>query len=138
MPTYSFSCACGTTFDRHLAYQDYDTPQICECGAKAERQICAPMLKISPDVCYESPIDGKPVTSMAKRREDLARSDCIPYDPEMKTDYRKRIERGERDLDRRVDETVEAAIEQMPARKKEALESEIRSGVTAEIVRNTV
>ena len=29
------------------------------------------------------------------RLEDLARADCVPYDPGMKQDYQRRIQRGE-------------------------------------------
>lgn len=139
MPIYEFSCDCGTRFERFLSYWDSDTPQICECGARATKQISVPMMiRSAPDVRYTSPVDGRPITSMKARREDLARHDCIPYDPEMKTDYRRRIERGEQSLDLAVERTVEEAIEKMPPAKKESLVGELRSGVTTEIVRSSV
>lgn len=139
MPIYEFSCDCGTRFERFLLYRDSDVPQICECGAKATKQISVPMMiRASPDVHYHSPIDGKLITSFKAHREDMARHDCIPYDPEMKTDYRRRIERGEKALDLAVERTVEESIEKMPSAKKESLAGELRSGVTTEIVRSSV
>ena len=65
---------------------------------------------------------------MKARLDDLARSHCTPYDPEIKKDYTRRIERQQAALEKSVEATVEATIEQMPARKREQLESELRSG----------
>jgi hypothetical protein len=43
-------------------------------------EIVMPMVRsdIEP---YKSPIDGKMITSRSARREDLARSGCVPYEP---------------------------------------------------------
>lgn len=82
-----------------------------------------------PDVCYDSPIDGKPITSAQARKEDLARSGCIEYDPEMKKDQQRRIEREDAVLEAAVSETVDAEIARMPARKREKLESEMQGGM---------
>lgn len=30
---------------------------------------------------YASPIDGRMITSRSERREDLARNNCVPYEP---------------------------------------------------------
>lgn len=139
MPIYEYSCDCGTQFERFLSYHDSGVPQICECGAKAKKRISIPiMISATDDVRYASPVDGRPITSMRSRRDDLARHDCIPYDPEMKTDYKRRIESSEKALDLSVERTVEEAIEKMPTRKKEVLMGELRSGVTTEIVRSSV
>jgi hypothetical protein len=42
--------------------------------------VCMPMIRsdIEP---YKSPIDGKMITSRSERREDLARNNCVPYEP---------------------------------------------------------
>ena len=34
----------------------------------------APMVFVQPDICYDSPIDGRPITNLQARKEDLARS----------------------------------------------------------------
>ncbi len=30
---------------------------------------------------YKSPIDGRMITSASQRRDDLARNNCVPYEP---------------------------------------------------------
>lgn len=125
---YEYECPNGHTFERVLRVADYLLPQMCECGQWGKKIISAPTVFASPDVCYDSPITGKPITSMKARLDDLARSNCTPYDPEIKKDYTRRIERQQAALERSVEATVEATIEQMPARKREQLETELRSG----------
>lgn len=102
-----------------------------------KRFIQAPMFFGIKDICYDSPIDGRPITSMAARREDLARSGCVEYDPEMRRDADNRQKEADAALDRSVDNLVEAEFSAMPVRKKEALAAELQSGVTAEPVRLT-
>lgn len=128
MPTYIYECPKGHTFERILRVADYLLPQMCECGKWGKKVITAPTVFASKDVCYDSPIDGRAITSMKARRDDLARNGCTEYDPEIKKDYARRIEREQLQLERSVEATVEATIEKMPVRKREQLESELRSG----------
>lgn len=128
MPTYVWNCEKGHRFDRYATVGGRNEPQVCDCGASARRVITLPMVHVKPDVHYESPIDGRPITSEAARKEDLARSNCIEYDPEMKTDYMRRIKEKDDELEKSVDYTVDAAIAQMPSRKREKLESELQAG----------
>ena len=95
----------------------------------------APMIFVSPDIHYKSPIDGRSITNKSARLDDLARNNCVEYDPEMKTDYKRRIAESEKKLDKSVDEQVEKTISQMPSRKRERLEGELRAGLDAEVVR---
>ena len=127
-PLYEYECKRGHSFERVLPVAEYKTPQHCDCGALGQRVISAPTVFASPEVCYDSPVTGKPITSMKARLDDLARSHCTPYDPEIKKDYTRRIEREQLQLERSVEATVEATIEKMPVRKREQLESELRSG----------
>ena len=89
------------------------------------------------EICYDSPIDGRPITSMAARREDLARSGCVEYDPEMRKDYTRRVEADEKRLEQSVDALLEREIAAMPSRKQEKLAAELQGGATADIVRQT-
>ena len=132
MPTYEYSCGCGAMFDRVLRVKDYDQPQTCECGAIARKRISRPMVFVSQDICYDSPIDGRPITSKQARLDDLARSGCIPYEPGMKQDYQRRIAQDEARLDAKMEKTVEAEIERMPSDKRERLHAELLGG--AEVV----
>lgn len=135
MPVYEFKCPEGHKFTRVLKVADYNVPQGCECGLYAQRQISIPMVFVSQDIRYESPIDGKVITTRQQRQEDLARSGCIEYDPEMKKDVARRQEANDRNLDKAIDATVEKEIHAMPARSREKLTAELQGGITAEVVR---
>jgi len=102
------------------------------------RHMAAPMIFVSQDVCYDSPIDGRPITSRAARLDDMARSGCIEYDPEMRKDADRRVKEQEAELDRSVDDYVEREFATMPVRKKEALAAEMQQGITVEPVRQTL
>lgn len=96
------------------------------------------MTIIRPDFGYESPTTGNVITSEKARREDLARSECIEYDPEMKTDQKRRIEAEDAKLERDMDATVDKMIDTLPSDKRARLENEMASGLDVEISRQTV
>ncbi len=135
MPVYEFICLDGHLFDRALKVADYNTPQECECGELAERQISIPTIFVSQDIRYESPIDGKVITNRQQRQDDLARNGCIPYDPEMRVDQERRRIEGERKLDESISTSVEREIHAMPASKREKLTAELQGGLTADVIR---
>ena len=95
----------------------------------------APMAFIRQDVHYQSPVDGRIINSSFARKDDLARNNCIEYDPEMKKDYVRRVKDDEKRLDKSVDEQVDRMVSTMPSRKRERLENELRAGASAEVVR---
>lgn len=139
MPTYVYACKCGTEFERILPVSEYKTPQWCHCGEQGERVISRPLqVSVQRECRYDSPIDGRPITSWRQRQEDLARNGCQEYDPEMKTDYNRRLAREDAELDRKIEATVEAEIEKMPARKKEILAKEIDAGLAPTPERGSV
>lgn len=137
MPTYVHRCENGHRFERVRRVADFDKTEVCDCGLVAPRVICAPMVFVQPDICYDSPIDGRPITSMQARLEDLARAECVPYDPGMKQDYQRRIARGEAELEAKIEATVEAEIERMPTEKRERLHNEMLGGMEAVPERRT-
>jgi hypothetical protein len=96
------------------------------------------MFIIKGEVGYESPTTGRAITSHKARREDLARSECIEYDPEMKTDQKRRIEAADAKLDKDFDKTIDKAIDSLPSDKRVRLENEMASGLDVEISRTTV
>ena len=128
MPTYVYECPLGHEFEVVTPLAAHSRTARCDCGAIGMQVITAPAVFASRDICYDSPIDGRPITSMRARLDDLARNDCIEYDPEIKKDHARRIEREQLRLEKSVDETVEAAIEAMPSRKRERLEQELKAG----------
>lgn len=136
-PLYEYGCPRCGIFERYLPIEQYRDPQFCECGESAEKIISLPKIFVRQDIAYDSPIDGRHITSMQQRKEDLARSGCVEYDPEMKKDFTRRIEHEEKEMDKKFDETIEAEISKMPVRKLERLESEMKQGLTAEVERIT-
>lgn len=126
MPIYAYLCSKGHDFDRYLPLAEYAQPQTCDCGAESVKQICAPLV-VADLPGYQSPVDGRWIEGRKARREDLARNNCVPYEPSMKQEHMKRLERSNADLDKKVDEHVESEISKMPARKREKLEAELRS-----------
>lgn len=95
-------------------------------------------LIIRPDVAYESPTTGHVITSEKARRNDLAASGCIEYDPEMKTDQARRIAAQDAKLDKEFDVSIDKAIESLSPDKKAKLEVEMASGLDVDVVRTTV
>lgn len=139
MPTYTYECSNGHPFERSLPVAQYRDPQTCECGSPGQRTITAPALAYAQRECrYDSPIDGRAITSWRQREEDLKRNSCQEYDPEMRKDYHRRIEREQNALERSIETTVEAEIERMPGRKREQLHNELHAGAEATPVRGAV
>lgn len=140
MPTYGYRCAEGHTTLVMVPVSLYQSTVPCEtCQEQAERVFTAPILvKVAQDVSYDSPIDGRPITSHAARREDLRRNDCVEYDPEMKKDYERRRQESQAQLESAVEQTVYEEIAKMPTGKKAKLYSEVvEQGLTPEPVRST-
>ena len=139
MPVYQYYCeGCDTDFDRYLPFYEHVNFMKCDCGVVAN-QVITPITLIKPrTVHYDSPIDGAPITSEAARREDLARNDCIEYEPGMREDADARVIAEEKQLDKSIDQTMDAEIHKMPSRKKEQLAAELSAGANPDVVRSTV
>lgn len=139
MPTYTYACGQGHVFEQYSSLAGFQAMRICDCSALATLVITPPLsVTVAPDVCYDSPIDGRPITSWAQRQDDLARSGCRPYDPGMKDDADRRITQDRAAFDQSIDATVEEAIEKMPTHKRGKLYSELtQEGVGVEYVRST-
>ncbi len=128
MPVYTFKCSDGHRFEAYMTMAEFIMYHAmrCVCGSNGEVVITAPMLvKAAQDVCYDSPVDGRPITNWDARREDLKRNNSRPYDPAMKQDQDRRVKDSAQQLDKAVDEHVERAIEHMPTAKRAKLHSEL-------------
>jgi len=132
MPIYEYRCPfCLKVEDHYRSVEGRtDAP---ECHRRPmERLISAPM--VVPDLPgYQSPVDGRWIEGRNARREDLARNNCVPYEPSMKADQARRLAASNAAIDAKVDAHVESEISRMPARKRELLEAELRgSDVTVQ------
>lgn len=139
MPIYEYWChKCAKRFEAVHSVAEYQalTPHP-ECGEIGEKRIFTANLVCDDLPGYLSPVTEKWVEGRRARREDLARSGCRPYDPGEKEEFLRRRAKEEADLDRSVDSQIDAAVAQMPARKLELLEQEVRAGASLEFTRST-
>lgn len=141
MPTYIYQCRCHHRTIRVMSIKQHMPMIHCEaCGNLAQQIITAPLLvKARQDICYDSPIDGRPITSWDARQEDLKRNSCREYDPEMKKDAERFRKQQDEALDTAIETHVEQSIEKMPTAKRGKLYSELtEQGASAEYARSTV
>ena len=140
---YVYSCPeCNHKFEKFRTVAQFKRTEDCPvCNALSRQVITSPLVIIPAHMSatgnstYHSPIDGRLITTAAQRREDLARNDCIEYEPGMRQDVDRNAINKELALDKAVDETFDREIYKMPAHKLERLDAEMNLGVTAEVVR---
>lgn len=139
MPLHDFQCPVGHVFDQLVpAGTEALICRVCPGTVTALKVFLrAPAAFVRQDICYDSPIDGRPITNMQARLEDLARSDCVPYEEGIKQDQERIKRESEASLERSFDETVEREIATMPSRKLEKLSAELEGGMSAEPARVT-
>lgn len=134
MPLYDYICDAGHKFERFLPLARYDEAQKCDCGLPATKQLSRPF--IAPDLQpYTSPIDDRVISGRAARREDLRRNGCVEWERGMNEEQARRREEREARLEQAVEQTVEAEIHKMPARKREKLEAELSAGADVRYAR---
>lgn len=140
MPLHDTKCEnCGSVEERFIPLKCLGYPMWCaKChGTVQVVYLRAPLGFVQRDICYDSPIDGRPITSKMARTEDLRRNECVEWDPGMKQDFL----RGQRDreaaLDKMVDSTVDEFVATAPARKLEKLEQELHAGASVEVKRDS-
>ena len=154
MPLHDFKCPVGHITEHYVDHgvDRVPCPKCRECtpeclanhipgyevlhiGFLAEKVFLrAPMTAVDyPGYC--SPVDGRWVEGRVARREDLARNECIPYEPGMRQDYERRQKAENERFEASLDHTIEGEIHAMPTRKRELLEQELRSGADIEITR---
>lgn len=138
MPLYSYSCSNGHVTELFLPLALHEAMIECpDCHAFASQIITAPILVSAQAECrYDSPVTGEPITTWAQRRNDLAKTGSIPYDPEMRTDQQQKAKAEEAAMDKSIDRHVEASIEKMSTKERGKLHSELtRQGTDAQVVR---
>lgn len=135
MPLHDYRCPNGHTMEVQVP-QGIDWITCGRCQERATKVFLKfPAAYVQADVCYDSPIDGRPITTKQARIEDLKRNHCRPYEPGEMEEVQRNREKAEEKFDKGIDETVEREVALMPQRKRELLEQEVRAGATPEIVR---
>ena len=137
MPLFPYRCANKHDTLKVLRVKDYEEAVDCEqCTLAAVRVFTAPVVKVAVDVHYTSPIDKRPITTHAARREDMKRNGCMEYDPERQKDVARREQGGGGALEATIDETGHREVAKLPKAKKDQLVKEVtRQGMTVEAVR---
>lgn len=126
-----YKCPCGKKFSK--VEEQYKDKAECWCKGTAEavshidvdRWVNKPHNRMIELPSYLSPITGEWVDGRVARRNDLASSNCVEYDPGMKEEQDKRHAREDAQLDKKVDEHVEREIYAMPTEKREKLAAEL-------------
>lgn len=131
-------CQCGEVFETPEDRVDFQYAPCPECGELANR-ICpgSPSFFVKGKFeAYQSPITGEVIRTKRQRDNEMKEHGCVDYEPSIKTEADRRVKEDDRKLDKLIDETVDAQIEQMPSRKREKLFEELRSGADLELTRN--
>lgn len=141
MPVHDHKCKlCGSIVERFVAVADLDKPQHhnegCAGGLLERVFLVAPAGFVSRDIHYDSPVDGRPITTKHARQEDLRRHGCIEWEPGMKEHFARERQAAEAKLEASFDQTVEAAFEVMDTRKREKLAQELHAGANVEVERS--
>lgn len=137
MPLHDHRCGEGHVFERFVPLAELELTQTCECGARAERIFLQPPMTAGDLPGYESPVTGEWIEGKAARRNDLAKNDCVAWEPGMREENQRRRDSVARKEEASIDHAFESTLAEMPARKKEKLEQELRAGASAEVVRGS-
>lgn len=137
---YVYRCANQHVTEKICPAWLYEEAVACDaCDLVAQRLWTPPIhVSASMEVRYDSPIDGRPVTTRYQRQEEMKRHGKMEYDPEMKTDADRRRRESQQALEAAVEETVNEEIAKMSTAKRGKLYSELtEQGVDLTTVRGT-
>lgn len=127
MPVYEFECSNGHVTHDFRGVDERNDPLRCDCGKLAHRILSATQGIVKFPAAggreYVSPASGKYITTERQRRDDLARTNCRPYEgfeSEAKEAKRKRAE-DEKKSDAKLHENVSRAYYQLSPSKRKVL-----------------
>jgi len=137
MPTYTYKCHnCGCVHSKFSTMNSHRNTSECACGDTATQVILsAPLGYVKSEIRYDSPIDGRPITSRQGRIEDMKRHGCVEYDPEMRKDIERDRAENDARLSAGIRATIEKEIESMPPGKLERLTNELTAGADIDVIR---
>jgi putative FmdB family regulatory protein len=127
MPTYTYRCnKCDEDTEKFNKMANMHDSPICECGGETKKimNVCN-IGAFSTQVHnnYESPIDGKVITSERQRQYDMESNGCRPWEgiKQEKKQVAKQKKINNDKLDKAVNKNLEKQIAQMPTEKKKRL-----------------
>lgn len=136
MPLYDCECARGHRFERQIPLAEFEAPIICACGTTARRLISRPRVLVGRvDYEYACPITGEHIRSKHQHEENLKRHGCRVLETGEKEFNERRRQEAEKNLEQKIEQTVEREIALMPSEKRERLATELEHGVDVSIER---
>ncbi len=137
MPIHDFQCPKGHKFELYQPIDGLEEFSLCACGELAQKVFLSfPFAIVSEEIHYTSPIDGRVIRTKQERLDDLARSNCVPWEPGIAQDGERIKQAQEASLDRAVDETVEREYEKLDGDQRSKLAKELLT-TDIEVVRTT-
>lgn len=116
MPLYEYACRrleCGRRFDVFKRVAELDREERCQCGEIADRQIVKTLAVRGMFEPYVSEASGRVITTPSQRRDDLARTGCIEYDPEMRKDVQRSNEEADKKFDQLLDRSLGETLQNL-------------------------
>lgn len=107
---YSVACqSCQSTGSLYRKVDERNNlPPCLICGGRLGRVIEAPMVALFPR--YDSPLDGRPITSRRERAADLQRAKAYEWEPGIEKDIARKkqynIEASNAEIGKAVDSIV--------------------------------
>lgn len=130
MPIYQMKCTNSHSFDKVMSIAEMEQGKtVCDCGAAAEVQIVPTMIApmFQP---YRCPITEKPITTLQQHTENLKKHGCRIYEPGETADARRAAKAADMQLDKSIEQTAEAFVENLPGSKREQLGKELETSDT--------
>jgi hypothetical protein len=125
VPLYDIRCfASGKIFERHIPLANFSDPIKCACGAPASRCISAPRFSVD-NTGYHCPVTGDWISSKKQHEENLKKHDCRVLESGESEANRKKREAEEAAFEKKVEDSVEKTITEMPSATREKLYNEM-------------
>ena len=128
MPLYDIKCSkTGEIFERLIPLAKFEEVIICACGAPATRVISTPLFSVDA-TDYTCPITGRHIGSKRQHEENLKQHNCRVLETGEKELNERNRQKAEEAFEKKIEDTVEREIDQMPSAKKEQLHNELVNG----------
>lgn len=125
MPLYDYKCPEGHGFESFFRMTQDSSSAVCPVCERAATKVLTPPRVTVENVRYRCPITDKVITSKRDHANNLRVHGCHVMEPGEADAIRAANARADAEFERRVGETVEREIEQMPTAKVERLANEL-------------
>jgi putative FmdB family regulatory protein len=128
MPVYEFKCLhCKSKFDRFLPLANYQQPQFCKCGNRAQKLISAPAVQgdFQP---YECPVTGKFIEGRRAHEENLKKTGCRVLEAGETQATTARREKSEAELENKIADSAAEFVANLDTASREQLGREVEHG----------